>query len=78
MTKFTIYKCCTASEGWRYCWPAHAANGNLSKARCCGAAEAEVRQRPDGLVQDDAGVVENFLDFGGYRSTLVSCQRTGG
>ena len=39
-----------------------------------GAAQAEVSQRADGLVPDDAGVVENLLKFGGCRSALTCRQ----
>jgi hypothetical protein len=38
------------------------------------AAQAQVSQRADGLVLDDTGVVENLLEFGGCRRTLLRCQ----
>jgi len=42
--------------------------------QCVRSAQAQVRQRADRLVQDDARVVENFLEFGGCRGTLVRGQ----
>jgi hypothetical protein len=35
---------------------------------CVGAAQAEMRQRADGLVDDQAGVIENLLKFDGGRA----------
>jgi hypothetical protein len=38
------------------------------------AAKAQVSEGADGLVDDDTGVVENLLEFGGCRSTLMARQ----
>ena len=42
--------------------------------QCIGAAQAQVRQRADGLVQDDAGVVENLLKFSRSSSAFMPRQ----
>jgi len=50
------------------------AENQFKNFQCVGAAQTQMRQRADRLVQDDARVVENFLEFGGCRGTLVRGQ----